>query len=82
MKFPGVSYDYCDEVNEFLDYAENWCLKVEEMYNTAEVHSINTSKGDTADVGIFSGGDLIKLFFFANEEFFRFLLVSLSVCYI
>jgi hypothetical protein len=26
--------------------------------------------------------DPIKLFFFANEEFFRFLVLSLSVCYI
>ena len=64
VKFPGVSYDYCDEVNEFLDYAENWCLKVEEMYNTAEVHSINTSKGDTADVGIFSDNATMTIYEF------------------
>jgi hypothetical protein len=30
----------------------------------------------------FSVADPIKLLFFANEEFFRFLLVSLHVCYI
>ena len=54
VTFSGIEYEYCDKVNEFLDYAENWCLKIEEMYSTAEVHSINTSKGDTADVGIFS----------------------------
>lgn len=53
VTFSGVEYNYCDEVNEFLNYAENWCLKVEEMYSTAEVHSINTLKGDTADVVIF-----------------------------
>jgi len=53
VMFSGVEYDYCDEVNEFLYYAENWCLKVEEMSSAAEVHSINTSKGDTAHVGIF-----------------------------
>jgi len=47
-----VEYEYCDEINEFLDYAENWCLKVEEMYSAAEVHSINTSKGDSADIGV------------------------------
>ena len=64
VKFPGVSYEYCDEVNEFLDYAENWCLKVEEMYNTAEVHSINTSKGDTADVGIFSDNATMTIYEF------------------
>ena len=54
ITFSGVEYDYCDEINEFLDYAENWCLKVEEMYSAEEVHSINTSKGDMADVRIFS----------------------------
>ena len=64
VKFPGVNYEYCDEVNEFLDYAENWCLKVEEMYNKAEVHSINTSKGDTADVGIFSDNVTMTIYEF------------------
>ena len=64
VKFPGVSYEYCDEVNEFLDYAENWCLKVEEMYNTGEVHSINTSKGDIADVGIFSDNATMTVYEF------------------
>ena len=64
VKFPGVSYEYCDEVNEFLDYAENWCLKVEEMYNVAEMHSINTSKGDTADVGIFSDNVTMTIYEF------------------
>ena len=23
VTFPGVEYDYCDEINDFLDYAEN-----------------------------------------------------------
>ena len=52
VKFPDMDYDYCNEMNEFLDSAENWCLRVDEMYNEAEVHSINTSKGDLADVGV------------------------------
>ena len=64
VTFSGVEYEYCDEVNEFLDYAENWCLKVEEMYNTAEVHSINTSKGDTSDVGIFSDNATMTVYEF------------------
>ena len=65
VTFSRVEYEYCDEKNEFLDYAENWCLKVEEMYNTAEVLSINTSKGDSADVGIFSDN--------AKESIYEFL---------
>ncbi len=33
------------------------------------------------DQDILSGVDPTKLFFFANEEFFRFSLVSLRFCY-
>ena len=62
--FSGVEYEYCDEINEFLDYGENWCLKVEEMYNKAEVHSINTSMGDSADVGIFLDNAKVTIYEF------------------
>ena len=37
------------------------CLDIEELYNKAEVHSINTSKGDAADVGIFSDNSQAKI---------------------
>ena len=37
-----------------MDQAQNWYLNIEDLYNKTEVHSINTSKGDTADVGVFS----------------------------
>ena len=66
MKFPGVSYEYCDEVNEFLDY-------VHEMYNTAEVHSINTSKGDTADVRIFSDNATMTIYEFLEAAEMEYL---------
>jgi len=65
--FSGVEYEYCDEINEFLDYGENWCLKVEEMYNKAEVHSINTSKGDSADVGIFLDNAKVTIYEFLES---------------
>ena len=64
VTFPGAEYEYCDEINEILDRAENWCSKVEEMYNKAEVHSINTSKGDSADVGIFSDNAKVTIYEF------------------
>ena len=54
VKFSGMDSEYCDAINDLLDNAENWCLNVEVQYNKAEIHSINTSKGDTTDVGIFS----------------------------
>ena len=34
------------------------------MYNKAEIHSINTSKGDTADVGIFSDNAKVTVYEF------------------
>lgn len=64
VTFSGVEYEYCDEINEFLDYGGNWCLKVEEMYNKAEVHSINTSMGDSADVGIFLDNAKVTIYEF------------------
>ena len=54
VKFSGMDSGYCDAINDLLDDSENWCLRVEVLYNKAEIHSSNTSKGDTADVGIFS----------------------------
>ena len=36
-----------------MDNAQAWCMNIEDMYNKAEVHSINTSKGHTADVEFF-----------------------------
>ena len=64
MKFSGVDSEYCDMINDLLDEAENWCLRIEVLYNKAEIHSINTSKGDTADVGIFSDNAKVTVYEF------------------
>ena len=55
---------YCDTINNLLDDAENWCLRVEVLYNKAEIHSINTIKGDTADVGVFSDNAKVSVYEF------------------
>lgn len=44
--------DYCDSSNVLLHIEENWCLRREELCDKAEIHSINTFQGSTADVGI------------------------------
>ena len=64
VKFYGMNFNYCDSINELLDNAENWCLRVEELYNKAEIHSINTLKGDTADVGVFSDNAKVTVYEF------------------
>ena len=64
VKFSRVDSEYCDKINDLLDDAENWCLRVEVLYNKAEIHSINTSKGDTADVGIFSDNAKVTIYEF------------------
>ena len=61
VKFSRVESEYCNKIND-LDDAENWCLRVEVLYNKAEIHSINTSKGDTADVGIFSDNAKVTIY--------------------
>ena len=45
--FKGMDSKYCDEIDDLMDRAQTWCLKIEQEYNRAEVHSIITSKGDT-----------------------------------
>ena len=47
-----------------MDQAQNWCLNIEDLYNKTEVHSINTWKGDAADVEIFSDNSQITVFEF------------------
>ena len=47
-----------------MDRAQSWSLQVESAYNEAEVHSINTSKGDDTEVGMFSDNTEIKIFEF------------------
>ena len=64
VKFSEMDSEYCDAINDLLDDAENWCLKVERLYNKAEIHSINTSKGDTADVGTFSDNVKVTVYEF------------------
>ena len=67
VKFSGMDNEYCDHINELLDTAENWCLRIEELYNRAEIHSINTSKGDTADVGVFSDNAKVTVYEFLES---------------
>ena len=64
VNFPGMDEDYCDVINDLLDRAESWCRKIEELYNKAEVHSINSSRGDAADVGIFSDNSKVTVYEF------------------
>ena len=58
---------YCDHISDLMDTAENWCLRVEKLYNKAEIHSINSSKGDTNDVGIFSDNANVTFYEFLNS---------------
>ena len=62
--FKGMQSSYCDTIDNLMDKAQNWCLEIEQEYNKAEVHSINTSNGDTEDVGTFSDNSEITVFEF------------------
>ena len=64
VKFPEVDMQYCEGIDVLLDEAETWCSKVEELYNDAEIHSINMSKGDVADIGMFSDNTKITVYEF------------------
>ena len=56
-----MDFQYCDQIRELKDKAQTWCLDIEELYNKAEVHLINTSKGDAVDVGIFSDNSQVMV---------------------
>ena len=56
--------EYCDRIKVLMDQAQNWCLNIEDLYNKTEVRSINTSKGDAADIGVFSNNSQITVFEF------------------
>ena len=64
VKFSEMDVEYCDAINDLLDEAENWCLKVERLYNEAEIHSINTSNGDIADISVFSDNAKVTVYEF------------------
>ena len=62
--FEGMDSEYCDRIKVLMDQAQNWCLNIEDLYNKTEVRSINTSKGDAADIGVFSNNSQITVFEF------------------
>ena len=66
--FEGMDLEYCDRIEILMDQAQSWCLNIEDLYNKTEVHSINTSKGDAADVGIYSDNSQITVEFLKAAE--------------
>ena len=65
--FDGMDPEYCDRIEYLMDKAQTWCQYIEELYNKAEVHSINTSKGDAADIGAFSDNPKVTVFEFLES---------------
>ena len=55
--FSGMDPGYCDGIGELI----------EELYKKVEVHSINTSKGDASDVGVFSDNSQVTVFEFLES---------------
>ena len=52
LGFSGIDPKYCNGIGELMDRAQAWCLDIEELYNKDEV-SIDTSRGDASEVGVF-----------------------------
>ena len=67
LGFDGMDPDYCDRIEELMDRAQVWAQDIEEIYNKAEVHSINASKGDAVDVGVFSDNSKVTVFEFLKS---------------
>ena len=71
--FSGMDAEYCDGIGDLMDRAQACCLDIEELYNKAEVHSINTSKEDASDVGVLSDNSQITVLEFLESEELAFL---------
>ena len=56
-----------------MDRAQAWCLDMKELYNKAEVHSINISKSDASGVEIFSGNSQVTVIEFLESAELAFL---------
>ena len=54
IKIPEASTEYADQVSTTLVDASEWCLRIEALYDKIEIYSINNSKGDTSNVGVFA----------------------------
>ena len=52
ITFPGMIMEFYNEISNLLQVAGAWCLDVEAKYAKMEIHAVNTSKGDTRDVGV------------------------------
>ena len=65
--FDGMDPDYRDGIEELMDGVQKWAQDIEEIYNKAEVHSINTSKGDSLEVGVFSDNSKVTVFEFLES---------------
>ena len=59
--------EYCDRIGDLTNRAQAWCLDIEELYNKAKIHSINTFKGDASDVGVFSDNSQVTVFKFLES---------------
>ena len=77
--FEDIDYDYCDKIESLMDKAQIWAMDVEEVYNKAEIHSINTSKGDSQDVGVFYNNSTLTIFEFLESAEFAYLGLGNSV---
>ena len=77
--FSGMNSEYCDRIRELMDKAQAWCLDTEELYNKVEVHSIITSRGDAADVGIFSDNYQVTVFAFLESAELAYLGLGNSI---
>ena len=65
--FDGMNPEYCDRIEDLMDRAQALCQDIEELYNKAEVHSFNTSKGNAANVGVFSDNSKVTVFEFLDS---------------
>ena len=64
--FSGTDPMYCNGIGELMDRAQAWCLDIEELYNKDEV-SIDTSRGDASDIGVFSDNSQVTVFEFIES---------------
>ena len=67
VAYDGYNQDYMSTIKAMLQDANDWILHVERIYSSSEAHAINTSKGDTTSIGVFSNNADKTVFEFFEE---------------
>jgi len=67
IKYPDADPEFCREVQNILDAADDWVMNVENVYARSEAHAISDARGDISRLIIFNNNAEKTVFEFIDE---------------